>query len=70
VERPFAGDVAGGGVMSTPQPAHRLSMDEGPDEHTPAFCVCGAWWPCPEAPKDQPLEPWEIALAEVIFGDD
>lgn len=48
---------------------HRLSMLEGPDEHTPPFCECGNWWPCPDA-KDggkAPLEPWERALAELIF---
>ena len=48
---------------------HRLSMLDGPDEHTPPFCECGAWWPCPEAPKDQPLEEWERELAEAVFAD-
>jgi hypothetical protein len=45
-------------------------MLDGPDDHTPAFCECGEWWPCPDAPEKQPLEPWELALAEAIFGDE
>lgn len=59
--------------MTPPDPLdeqHRLSMDDGPDEHTPPFCECGAWWPCPDAPRAQPLEQWERELAASIFGKD
>ena len=54
-------------VLSVPEETiHHLAMMDGPDEHTPPFCECGAWWPCPEAP-DQPLEAWERALASAVF---
>ena len=51
-------------------PDHRMSMMDGPDEHTPPFCECGNWWPCPEAKMPQPLEPWERAMAEAMFAEE
>jgi hypothetical protein len=34
---------------------HDLSSLEGPDIYTPPFCVCGNWWPCPDAPQSNEI---------------